>query len=583
MQPELHDHALHLCVNAFKDKLVDALPGAVRDLELLTGREGFSPEKLAALAKDLGAATILWLVATWIARTHGAPGWERVRDALGRSAPRPAYTALFERAVQAQPPRDAGLRFSPGRARIAGRSGFVRWEGWRFARLKTRSLWPRARMAGRSAAPNPESPACRQASRCVAIDDSSRLSSREVLPAGSRRRGDPRADAGARPGPGGRGRAGGLRQSSGRVEHGRDLAASRGDAHRRRGRPGRARPAARATRVGLQARHVPVAARHPRKLREERTDIVHVHAPNPTMFLALATLPPFSTLVVTHHSDVVKQRVLGRVFAPVERRVHERAALVLSDSEAYVGGSSVLRGLGSKVRALPLGLDLAPFVSPNAPALAAEARLRSQLGQPLWLAVGRLVYYKGLMTAIDGLAHLPGRLLVVGTGPLEPALRAHAKTRKVADRIEWLGHVEPDDLVGAYRAATALWFPSNARSEGFGLVQVEAMASGCPVINTAIPHSGVSWVSRDGESGLTIPVGDPKALVAASRRLLDESGLREALSVGAVERARREFDDGAMARRCLELYSTALGRSAPRKGEARLDGGPGTSALEAAG
>ncbi len=66
------------------------------------------------------------------------------------------------------------------------------------------------------------------------------------------------------------------------------------------------------------------------KLREERTDIVHVHAPNPTMFLALATLPPFSTLVVTHHSDVVKQRVLGRVFAPVERRVHERTALVLS-------------------------------------------------------------------------------------------------------------------------------------------------------------------------------------------------------------------------------------------------------------
>jgi hypothetical protein len=104
LQPELHDHALHLCVNAFKDKLVDALPGAVRDLELLPECEGFSAEKLAALAKDVGAATILWLVATWIARTRGAPGWGRVRDALGRSAPRPAYTALFERAVQARLP-----------------------------------------------------------------------------------------------------------------------------------------------------------------------------------------------------------------------------------------------------------------------------------------------------------------------------------------------------------------------------------------------------------------------------------------------------------------------------------------------
>jgi rhamnosyl/mannosyltransferase len=316
------------------------------------------------------------------------------------------------------------------------------------------------------------------------------------------------------------------------------------------------------------------------KLREEHTDIVHVHAPNPTMFLALATLPPFSTLVVTHHSDVVKQRVLGRVFAPVERRVHERTALVLSTSEAYAGGSAVLQGLGDKVRALPFGLDLAPFLNPSAAALAREASFRQAAGQPLWLAVGRLVYYKGLMTAIDALAHVPGRLLVVGTGPLGPALRAHAKTRKVADRIEWLGHVDADTLVGAYRAATALWFPSNARSEGFGLVQIEAMASGCPVINTAIPDSGVPWVSRDGETGFTIAIGDDRALAAASRRLLLEPGLRQRLAARAVERARLEFDDGTMARRSLELYESALGR-ATRFGRPASGLESGTEQLEA--
>src|ERR1019366_8992722 len=102
------------------------------------------------------------------------------------------------------------------------------------------------------------------------------------------------------------------------------------------------------------------------------------------------------------------------------------------------------------------------------------------------------------------------------------------------------------------------WFPSNARSEGFGLVQVEAMASGCPVINTSVPHSGVSWVSRDGESGLTIPVGDSEALAAASRRLLDERGLRDRLRDVAVARARREFDDGVMAHRSLDLYAQAI-------------------------
>jgi rhamnosyl/mannosyltransferase len=299
------------------------------------------------------------------------------------------------------------------------------------------------------------------------------------------------------------------------------------------------------------------------KLREDKVDLVHVHAPNPTMFLALATLPSFSTLVVTHHSDVVKQRVLGRVFAPVERRVHERTAMVLSDSEAYVGGSPVLQGLGSKVRALPLGLDLSGFTDPSLAALGYEAKLRDRLGQPLWLAVGRLVYYKGLTTAIDALAQVPGRLMIVGTGPLERDLRARALQKGVAERVDWAGHVEDDQLIGAYRAATALWFPSNARSEGFGLVQVEAMASGCPVINTAIPHSGVSWVSRDGESGLTVPVGSADALAAASRRLLNEPGLRDRLSRLAVERARADFDADGMARRSLDLYRQAL--DSPRR------------------
>jgi hypothetical protein len=110
LQPEIHDHALVLCVNAFKDKLVDTLPGAVRDLEIVPGYAGFSPEKLAALAKESGSATILWTVATWLSSRRGASAWARVRSALGRSAPRHAYAAAFERAIRASPPRRAWLR-----------------------------------------------------------------------------------------------------------------------------------------------------------------------------------------------------------------------------------------------------------------------------------------------------------------------------------------------------------------------------------------------------------------------------------------------------------------------------------------
>src|SRR5262249_24862216 len=151
-----------------------------------------------------------------------------------------------------------------------------------------------------------------------------------------------------------------------------------------------------------------------------------------------------------------------------------------------------------------------------------------------------------------------GTLMVIGTGPLQEDLRRLAGELGVGGRTVWRGYANADELVGAYHAASALWFPSNARSEGFGLVQVEAMASGCPVINAAIPDSGVAWVGPQGESGLTTAVNDPAGLAGAARRLLSESGLRERLSTGARERACREFDYRVMGERSLDIYQQVL-------------------------
>jgi len=301
------------------------------------------------------------------------------------------------------------------------------------------------------------------------------------------------------------------------------------------------------------------------RLRRQGVDVLHLHAPNPTMFSALALLPPFGTLVVTHHSDVVKQRVLLTAYTPLERFVHARAALVLSDSEKYIGGSEPLLRLGPKVKTLPLGVDLTPFTTPNARALAHAEELRRKHGSPLWLAVGRVVYYKGFGTAVDALRDVPGKLLIVGHGPMEAELKARAEREGVADRIVWAGNVTDDELAGAYRAATALWFPSNARAEGFGLSQVEAMASGCPVINTHVPHSGVSWVSIDGVSGLTVPINDVTSFADAARRLATDAPLRARLAAGARARAQAEFDHHIMGRRSLDLYAEAMAQPQPSR------------------
>lgn len=304
-----------------------------------------------------------------------------------------------------------------------------------------------------------------------------------------------------------------------------------------------------------------------RALARRGVDILHLHSPNPTMLLALAALRPPGTLLVTHHSDVVRQKLLGQAFRVFERRVYRRAAFILPTSPRYQEGSPLLQEMAAKVRPLPMGIDLRPFQQPSAAALVEADQLRRRFGAPLWVSVGRLVYYKGLEVALEALRHAPGHLLVIGIGPEYRALRERAHALGVEPRVTFSGRASEDDLVGAYLAATALWFPSVARSEGFGLAQVEAMASGCPVINTLLSGSGVPWVSPHEETGLSVPVGDARALAAAAQRLAGDPALRARLAAAAVVRARAEFDHRVMGRRCVALYEEALGRGRPTSPE----------------
>ena len=286
-----------------------------------------------------------------------------------------------------------------------------------------------------------------------------------------------------------------------------------------------------------------------------QADIVHLHTPNPLMlagwWLAGNRKVP---LVVTHHSDVIKQRLLRYVVAPFESRVYSKAKRIFSDSPTYGQGSPALQRHKDKVSILPLGIDLQPFEITDTDFCPSADTLKATPSCPLWLMVGRMTYYKGYHIALEALARVPGTLVIVGNGPLEAELKGQAERLGVCERIVWKSHASPKELIALYHSATALWFPSVARSEGFGLVQVEAMAAGCPVINTAIPASGVSWVSQHGVSGLTVPVRDVDAFAAAANRIANEDKLRAKLSHGARERAEKEFDARVMAKRSLEVY-----------------------------
>lgn len=301
-------------------------------------------------------------------------------------------------------------------------------------------------------------------------------------------------------------------------------------------------------------------------LKRVEADVLHLQVPNPTMILALLAARPRPPLVVAYQSDVVNQKLRAVLFRPLERFAYKRVRLILPSSPNYSGGSPFLRAYTDRLHVLPMGIDLKPYLEPSDDDREKADRIRAEYAPrgPLWLCAGRMVYYKGLINAIRALASIEGRLVLIGDGPDAPQLRDEALRLGLANRVIFLGNLPHYlDVIPYYLAADAFWFPSNARSEAFGLVQVEAMACGCPVINTQIPHSGVPWVSLNEETGLTVAVNDPEALASAARRLIAEPGLRDRLAAGGRQRAAAEFDHRLMAERSLSLYRSILNGPGP--------------------
>jgi rhamnosyl/mannosyltransferase len=181
--------------------------------------------------------------------------------------------------------------------------------------------------------------------------------------------------------------------------------------------------------------------------------------------------------------------------------------------------------------------------------------VHEKYGAPLVLAVGRLVPYKGFEFLVQAMKDIDATLLLIGSGRLRGQLETMIERLGMTGKAHLLGHV--DDLVPYYKAAQMLVLPSVSRAESFGLVQVEAMAAGIPVVNTEI-DSGVPEVSLHGVTGLTVPPKDPKALAGAIRNLLENPETRAKYGQAASVRAREEFSAQRMAENTLRVYESVL-------------------------
>jgi rhamnosyl/mannosyltransferase len=310
------------------------------------------------------------------------------------------------------------------------------------------------------------------------------------------------------------------------------------------------------TRVGTRFKvsGAPVCPSLSSKIRHAKADIVHLHLPNPPAILSYLASGYRGPVVATYHSDIVRQQFLAKAFDPVLRFFLKRCDSIIATSSKYVETSPILADYIDRCRIIPYGIPIEQFAAYDA---AEVERIRREFGSRLIISVGRLIYYKGFMHLVEAMRNIDGHLLIVGEGHLREDLENRARAHQVADKITFLGEIHNQDVVPYYHAADVFALASIARSEAFGIVQLEAMACGKPVVNTNL-DSGVPCVSLHGKTGLTVESHDPLALAGAINKLLDDSELRQTYGQAARARVDEEFSQSVMLERMFNLYSQIL-------------------------
>ncbi|HEY6420256.1 MAG TPA: glycosyltransferase [Candidatus Binataceae bacterium] len=311
----------------------------------------------------------------------------------------------------------------------------------------------------------------------------------------------------------------------------------------------------------------PLCASMAWRIRKARADVVHLHLPNPFGIISYLMSGHRGPLVATWHSDVVRQELLATAFEPFLQRFLKHCLVLIASSPNYIESSRVLSAVRERCRVIPYGIAADRFKARDP---AAIDSIRARYGPKIVLTVGRLVYYKGVEYLIDAMAKIDGCLLVVGDGPLRASLERRARAIGVADRVAFIGEVSDCNLASYYQACDVFVLPSVARSEAFGIVQLEAMACGKPVINTSLA-SGVPFASLDGVTGVTVPPGSPAPLADALTLLLDDENLRAKYGRAALSRVESEFSLDAMVRRTIEVYEKISGRGRIVTGSDQVD------------
>lgn len=295
------------------------------------------------------------------------------------------------------------------------------------------------------------------------------------------------------------------------------------------------------------------------KLREivDNYDIIHIHHPDPMAALALFFTNTKKKKIVLHwHSDIVKQKLLLIFYKPLQNWLIRRADNIIATSAIYAQGSIYINKYIDKTIIIPIGVEVNYDVLPD---------LKKQInkeykGKKIIYSLGRLCYYKGFEYLIDSAKYLDDSyvILIGGTGPLFDKLSDQIELANVGRKVKLLGKISDNEMGTYFSECTLFCFPSIEKSEAFGIVQIEAMSFGKPIIATTIKDSGVSWVNKDGYSGLNVQPKNSQVLANAINDICENENVLNLYSLNARQRFEDEFTSDKMIDRVIKLYDNLL-------------------------
>jgi len=258
-----------------------------------------------------------------------------------------------------------------------------------------------------------------------------------------------------------------------------------------------------------------------RKFKKIRNDydITVIHHPNPIAFLACLFFKPKGKIIIHYHSDIIKQKITGFFIKPLVLKVLKMSDKIIISNPNMLKSSKILSKFSQKCEIIPFGIDrreIEEKIDENI-----QKQIKEKYGNYI-LFVGRLIYYKGVQVLLDAVKNLEINLVIIGTGKLEKKLKKQARDLGIEKKVFFLENKSRKELINFFSQAEVFVLPSIFKSEAFGLVLLEAMACGIPLISTEL-GTGTSYVNSDGKTGYVVEKNNSEKLKQAIEKILNNT------------------------------------------------------------